>query len=104
MDNVPPSSPLTRGRCPSPCSCGLLIAASVDDGPGVDRACGAVRCLTYMFDDADHTSFPAANSGFADARNPFIGINDDEAEVSVATPDGERLDVGDLHRFHAFPM
>ena len=50
-----------------------------------------------MLDRAPDGVLAAAQPGLADAGDPLVGIDDDEAVALLAVRDEDRLDIGDLH-------
>src|SRR5205814_6763436 len=58
---------------------------------------GADQELPQVLDRADERLLLPGQPTLADAGDALVGVDDDEAVVSVLAPDDERLDVGDLH-------
>ena len=69
---------------------------------------GAERVLAdqmglEVLDDALHREFAPGQSALADARDSLVRVDDDKEEVACTTPDGQALDVRDLHG-RVFPL
>ncbi len=50
-----------------------------------------------MLDRAGDRQLTAGQTRFADAGDPFVGVDDDEEEVAKPAPDGIAGDIGDAH-------
>ena len=57
-----------------------------------------------MLDDALHGEFAPGQAALADARDALVGVHDDKKEVARAAPDGQALDVCDLHGAYSLSL
>ena len=57
-----------------------------------------------VLDGAGDGQLAPGQTGFADAGDAFVGVDDDEEKITKSAPDGIAGDIGNAHGMASFPV